>query len=250
VHGALSSSKGLITVHDGDFRTVLCEKYDECKGTSHYGFYFTGSSGKDVAVINGGIFDSVTEGYPGLYINNQGIDGGDRDYCEITVNGGTFIDGVWIGSTKNLKLTVKPEFDFNITNLDVVTTNDEFAKQIESGYSEIILYGGMFEVPSGATNKTLSLIGLGNNVGLYVEPQGMSDGEGGGQLNYSLDGSKVTFDNLIIKTDGNYQNGFVRMDGTFNNCVFNGTYYLQSYSEFNNCEFNVSACFRHPLAEL
>ena len=49
----------------------------------------------------------------------------------------------------------------------------------------------------------------------------------------------MTFNGVTIKTlNGNFD-GYARLTGTYNNCIFENNYCLYGDSEFNTCEFNV-----------
>lgn len=58
--------------------------------------------------------------------------------------------------------------------------------------------------------------------------------------NYALDGSTVVFENISINTPSTTYIGYARCNGTYKNCVINGTYTLYGNSVFEGCTFNVS----------
>ncbi|MBQ7339822.1 MAG: hypothetical protein IJW43_03075 [Clostridia bacterium] len=121
-----------------------------------------------------------------------------------------------------------------------VKDSAELATAIADGETIINLAAGTYKMTSVAQGKTLTLIGAGtDNTIIEVVPAGQ--GEAGGQLDYSFDGSNVTFNNLTIKTNSQLYAGFARLSGTYNNCVIQNTYNLGTgNSVFNNCTFNIT----------
>ena len=55
-----------------------------------------------------------------------------------------------------------------------------------------------------------------------------------------MDGSTVTFESITITTNSSTYIGYARCNGTYKNCVINGTYTLYGDSKFERCTFNVS----------
>ena len=119
----------------------------------------------------------------------------------------------------------------------IVTNDEELAEEIKAGKTEIKLAAGTYHMPA-AQGKTLTLTGAGAGTVIEVVPAGA--GEAGGQLDYSLDGSTVTFNNLTIKTNNQTYAGYARLKATYNNCVMDQCYCLNDVSEFNGCTFNVA----------
>ncbi|MBR2477713.1 MAG: hypothetical protein IKB48_02530, partial [Bacteroidales bacterium] len=104
------------------------------------------------------------------------------------------------------------------------------------------LLAGEYSMPSDAKGKSLTIngvVGQPDSVVINVVPAGQ--GEANGQLDYSLDGSTVTFNNLTIKTNSQLYAGYARLSGTYNNCVIQNTYNLGvGTSAFNGCTFNIT----------
>lgn len=50
----------------------------------------------------------------------------------------------------------------------------------------------------------------------------------------------MIFENISINTDSHTYAGYARCNGTYKNCIINGTYTLYGKSTFEGCEFNVS----------
>ncbi len=120
-----------------------------------------------------------------------------------------------------------------------VTNDAELASAITDGAIKLCLTEGTFHMPNVAKGKTLTIAGASKNTIIEVVPSGK--GEAGGQLDYSLDGSTVTFNNLTIKTNSQLYAGFARLSATYNGCVIQNTYNLSAgNSEFNDCTFNIT----------
>ena len=156
-------------------------------------------------------FDTVDEAYDAYTIQWGGLKGG-----ESGANGGSY----------------KPDVK--------VTSSEELAAAIEAGNDVIKLEAGTYTIPAVAKGKTLTLIGAGaDKTTIEVVPAGQ--GEANGQLDYSLDGSTVIFEDLTIKTNSQLYAGYARLSGTYNNCTIQNTYNLGAgTSEFNNCTFNIT----------
>ncbi len=134
--------------------------------------------------------------------------------------------------------------DVTVTNNDKIresdapvalTTNDALDAAISGGSTKILLGDGTFTIPASAKGKTLTIVGNGDtNVAVTKV------GNGGENVDYGLDGSTVTFENITITTNSSTYIGYARLNATYNNCTINGTYTLYGNSTFNNCTFNVS----------
>ena len=117
-----------------------------------------------------------------------------------------------------------------------VSTNQEVATAIVSGKKVIYLDEGNYIIPAEAKGKKLTFIGVGNAANTKIETQ-VQGNEG---CDYSLDGSTVRFENISINTTSRTYTGYARMNGTYENCIINGTYTLYGDSSFEGCTFNVS----------
>ena len=98
----------------------------------------------------------------------------------------------------------------------------------------IVLGSGNYVVPDSAQGKTLTIVGNGETV-IATQDDGSYEG-----CDYSLDGSTVTFENIVINTDSQTYTGYARCNGTYKNCTINGTYTLYGDSVFEGCTFNIS----------
>ena len=123
---------------------------------------------------------------------------------------------------------------FNEAGAIVVSTSAELEAAIRAGKTVIGLGDGNYVIPDVAQGKTLKLVGNGNSV-IATQDDGSYEG-----CDYSLDGSTVVFENVVINTDSTTYTGYARLNATYNNCTINGTYTLYGNSVFNNCTFNVS----------
>ena len=60
-------------------------------------------------------------------------------------------------------------------------------------------------------------------------------------MDYNLDGSTVTFNDVTIKTNSQLYAGYARLSATYNNCIIQNTYNLGvGNSAFYNCTFNIT----------
>ena len=119
----------------------------------------------------------------------------------------------------------------------VVGSQDDFAAAVVEG-ATIYLNEGTFIIPSSAKGKTVTFIGAGDPEDTQVAVTKV--GTGGENCDYGLDGSTVTFENITITTNSSTYIGYARCNGTYKNCIINGTYTLYGNSVFENCTFNVS----------
>ncbi len=157
---------------------------------------------------------------------------GTADNSTLTINNTTLEGNPQITNTATNAIVI-------IDGKCVVSSSEELAKAIEKGVTNLSLMAGTYKMPYAAQGKTLTLSGAGADTVIEVVPAGQS--EAGGQLDYSLDGSKVTFNDLTIKTNSQLYAGFARLSATYNNCVIQNTYNLGvGTSEFNECTFNIT----------
>ncbi len=154
-------------------------------------------------------------------------------------------DGEEVAKGDQVKIDANGVITYDVEHLckvevkiDGIKTDAELAEKIVAGETDLYLATGTFCMPVSAQGKTLTITGTGKDTVIKVVDMG--GGEADGQLDYNLDGSTVTFNNLTIKTNNNTYAGYARMKGTYNNCWFENHYSLNGDSEFNNCEFNVS----------
>ena len=124
-----------------------------------------------------------------------------------------------------------------INESTIATNTTELNKALSAGKTELFLTAGEYDVNNGQ-GKTLTLTGLSDKT--VIKVVGGEQGEAGGQLDYGLDGSTVTFNNLTIKTNNATYAGYARLTATYNNCVFDNCYCLNGNSTFTECTFNVS----------
>ena len=120
----------------------------------------------------------------------------------------------------------------------VISSSDELAAALSAGNSTIYLTKGEYDIPDAAKGKTVTFIGTGNPEDVIVKvvtPTGSYE-----NCDYGLDGSNATFEGITITTNSSTYIGYARCNGTYRNCIINGTYTLYGESTFENCEFNVS----------
>lgn len=120
----------------------------------------------------------------------------------------------------------------------VATSNEELAAAAIADNSTIYLTKGEYIIPAAAKGKTVTFIGTGNPEDVKVAVTKVGDGYE--NCDYGLDGSNATFEGITITTNSSTYIGYARCDGTYKNCIINGTYTLYGESTFENCVFNVS----------
>lgn len=110
-------------------------------------------------------------------------------------------------------------------------------KEAQNG-DKINLAPGNWVVPNEAKGKEITFVGTENpeDVAVAVTKVGV----GGENCDYGLDGSDATFENITITTNSSTYIGYARCNGTYKNCIINGTYTLYGNSVFEDCTFNVS----------
>ena len=128
------------------------------------------------------------------------------------------------------------QYDKDATTDFIVSNSEELKDAVANGETKIYLNDGEYNIDS-CGGKTLTLTGSKNAV---INVVGGGQGEANGQLDYGLDGSKVTFNGVTIKTNNQTYAGYARLSGVYNNCTFENTYCLNGTSEFKNCTFNIS----------
>ncbi len=120
----------------------------------------------------------------------------------------------------------------------VATSNEELAAADIADNATIYLTKGKYVIPATAKGKTVTFIGTGNPEDVKVAVTKVGDGYE--NCDYGLDGSNATFEGITITTNSSNFLGYARCNGTYKNCIINGTYTLYGESTFENCEFNVS----------
>lgn len=119
----------------------------------------------------------------------------------------------------------------------IASSNEGITNAISDGATTINLIQGNYVIPSSAQGKTLTIIGTGTPEDVKVAVTKV--GSGGENCDYGLDGSTVTFESITITTNSSTYIGYARCNGTYKNCVINGTYTLYGDSKFERCTFNV-----------
>ncbi|MBQ4632580.1 MAG: right-handed parallel beta-helix repeat-containing protein [Prevotella sp.] len=162
----------------------------------------------------------------------------------VTVKNSTFIgcqagdQGKYIYETDTDVTTFQFTEENNKVASAVVSSNADMATAIANGDNTVFLAPGSYVIPSAAKGKTLNIIGTGNPEDVTVAVTKV--GTGGENCDYGLDGSTVTFEGVTIATNSSTYIGYARCNGTYKNCIINGTYTLYGNSTFEKCTFNVS----------
>ena len=130
------------------------------------------------------------------------------------------------------------EYASAVTKKIVVTSNEQLAAAAIADNAIIYLTNGEYVIPDAAKRKTVTFIGTGNPEDVIVKvvpPTGSYE-----NCDYGLDGSNATFEGITITTNSSTYIGYARCNGTYKNCIINGTYTLYGESTFEDCVFNVS----------
>lgn len=120
----------------------------------------------------------------------------------------------------------------------IASSNDGITNAISNGATTINLTEGIYIIPSSAKGKTLTIKGTGNPEDVNIAVTKV--GTGGENCDYGFDGSTVTLEGITITTNSSTYIGYARCNGTYKNCIINGTFTLYGESTFENCTFNVS----------
>ena len=167
------------------------------------------ASGFDAGSVSGNILYNLKNGELGTN-------------CNITIKGiNTYAEGLVKDANGNY----------------IASSNEGITNAISAGATTVNLTPGTYIIPDDAKGETLTFIGTGNPEDTKIATQDDGSYEG---CDYSLDGATVTFENITINTDSRTYTGYARCNGTYKNCVINGTYTLYGDSKFENCTFNVS----------
>jgi len=246
--GALAIKGAGTTIINGG---VLTNEDIDRSLTSHV-VDLSDEAGAHKLVINGGTFRHLHDETSGgvvicnrttntVYVNGGSFSGGNyfgNDNLSDYGYGGTFAvtGGTYTAKPANAYIAAGCEA---VTNADgtfsvVVSGNEGLDAAIKNGAPVVTLGSGNYIIPDSAQGKTLTIVGNGDTV---VANQNDGSYEG---CDYSLDGAKVTFENVTINTDGHTYAGYARCSATYNNCTINGSYTLYGESVFNDCEFNVT----------
>ena len=168
------------------------------------------ASGFDAGSVSGNILYNLKDGELGTN-------------CNITIKGiNTYAEGLVKDANGNY----------------IASSNEGITNAISAGATTINLTQGNYVIPSSAQGKTLTFIGTGTPEDVEVAVTKV--GTGYENCDYGLDGSTVTFEGITITTNSSTYIGYARCNGTYKNCVINGTYTLYGDSKFERCTFNVS----------
>ena len=217
-------------------------------GFTSHGFY-TYNGGK--IIINGGTYENKA--------TDQDATGASVINGNVEVNAGTFTGRIenYYGTPvlKGGTYSVKPKDAFIAEGYqvieengkynvvldavdDVVSDTETLDEAIAAGSDTIALSAGEYVIPDSAGGKTIAFVGTGAPEDTLITAQ--NDGASEGNCDYSLRGSKATFENVTITTTGTYFPGYAGCQGTYKNCIINGVFTLYDNSSFENCTFNIS----------
>ena len=201
--GAVSAAIGKLTVNNGSFKTVDCEKKH---GAIFYALYAAGEVGKVETIINGGTFE--TEGkYTAVLIgnDNKNGDGGINAKSTAQINGGTFIAPNDVPAVKkatetgNLSLS-GGTFSSNVKDLTQETTP---IATTGTGESTKFHVGSDSIVEAAKETKDITVVQGTSISGLPYDTK-VTNGTGG---EITVNGNKVEKDKTYTvptKTSGGY----------------------------------------------
>ena len=211
-------------------------------GIAHYGNNFVNcSSSGDVYLFNASEESDLREvgGIAGVW-HNGGSDVTFTD-CEFTGRvKATFVDEDYdltetqniVGASYNSNGTGRLVIDGEIYIANVGAITNDLLLETNN---VINLTSGEYTLTNITQGKNLTIVGHGDVVINVVKI-----GTGGENADFTLDGSNVTFKNITFKTNSSTYIGYARLNATYYDCKFDGTYTLYGNSEFNDCTFNVS----------
>ncbi len=119
-----------------------------------------------------------------------------------------------------------------------VTSSAELKAAVAAGETALLLAPGEYDI-DGCGSKTLTLVGEDRDATI-IKIVGGGQGEANGQLDYGLDSSTVTFQNLTIESNNQTYAGYARLNGTYKDVDFINTYCLNGDSTFEYCTFDIS----------
>ncbi len=124
-----------------------------------------------------------------------------------------------------------------------VEINGTYYSTLEAAFADVKdgdvvkINEGTYEVPAGATGKTLTFVGADPaKVTFKLRPNGDAHYDG------AFSNSKITFDNLTLETYPKIEqfSGYGYCEGTYKNCIIKNEYTLYGTSVFENCTFEIS----------
>ncbi|MBP3496411.1 MAG: hypothetical protein J6K33_01085, partial [Alistipes sp.] len=213
-----------------------------------YGVDVNSTLGATTLNVNGATIYSTYTGVR-LFTNNKTqaatvnfndgfIEGGNRDIWNQISSAAIPAENGVVNIADGYNYTTEPSTNggakYFFVDYLVATDDDSLDDAIKGGATTLVLSSGNYIIPDSAQGKTLTIVGSGDTV-IATQDDGSYEG-----CDYSLDGAKVTFENVTINTDSRTYTGYARCSATYNNCTINGTYTLYGESEFNNCTFNVT----------
>ena len=213
-----------------DSKLTINDGYFEQGHTSTSGASVICPAGATIDIYGGDFRDAMDD-------SNWQSTGNFQNYMgygvPVNVYGGTFDDKTFEKNlAKGCKVTDNGDGTYTV---GVYSSDAALDEAIQAGATTVRLGSGNYIIPSSAQGKNLTIIGNGDTVILPTKI-----GSGGENVDYGLDGSTVTFENITITTNSSTYIGYARLNATYNNCTINGTYTLYGDSTFNNCTFNVS----------
>ena len=204
--------------------------------------------------INGGTFVGSEYVIQADFAPNNYVDGANFESV-ITINGGNFTGAFKI--SKDAKLVIKggtfsadpsayvadgysavenDDGSYTVVKGTAASTQDALDTAIAAGADKVLLGSGEYTIPATAQGKTMTIVGNGDTA-VKVVDSGASEGD----IDYSLRGSNVTFENVTLNIQGSNYPGYAGLSATYNNCTIKGSNYtLYGDSVFNECTFDLN----------
>jgi len=229
--------KSTVTIKDGTFKTAP----DDCTVLYASNYAYDTPPGATINVYGGTfISGNPTDGQDCANVMNHGSGsinyyGGTFNWHPEDIHDGSGSDDKYINVAEGYKVVNLGAGQYMVVANDVnnvVGDADQLAAAVAAGETDLILTAGEYNV-SGCGGKTLTISGTKDAV-IKI----MNEAEDG--CDYGFDGSTVTFNGITFDTsanNGNYK-GFARMNATFNNCTFRGSYTTHKVQTFNNCDLD------------
>lgn len=232
--GSYGSSKSFSGIFDGKNKTISGLKVVNTNERGYAGLFGSvgGATVKNLTITNS-YFEAENCGCVAGYLY------GDISLDKVLVTNsiakenGTEYENKLIGNEGN--------GTGNVDGVVLIFNSAKMEEAIKNNVTKMTLSAGTYIIPDVAKGKNLTFIGSGNPEETKIAVQ--DDGSNEGDCDYSLEGATVIFNNVTIETTKTYFPGYVRMKGTYNNCIINGVYTLYGNSTFEECTFNVSGDF-------
>ncbi len=216
----LEGAGSTVTINGGNF--------DWDRSQNQKRAYIYASTGTTV-YVKGGTFGKAS--------TRSGYTAGIMGDGDVIITGGTFgfDPSTWVAAGYQ---AVKSGSNWYVISddMDVVTNAADLKSVVAAGKTDLYLLDGEYDIDD-CGKKTFTIQGSRNVV---IKVVGGAQGEAGGQLDYGLDGSTVTFKGVTIRTNGQTYAGYARLNATYIDCAIENCYCLNGTSTFEKCTLSQS----------